>query len=379
MIIVGSLFALITAVFLLWPLLRSGPAAPDRAEAAMAIFKDQLSEVDRDAARNLISDTEAQAARVEIKRRMLSVSRGETHEMKSSGGWALIAFAVLVPLGGIGVYSVTGSPGMPSVTFAERAQEVEEANEVATLINRLRTRLEEDPDGGDVRGWELLASTYMGRNLFKDAAYAYSQIVDRPDATSATWSQYAEALIADENGAVTPLAARAIARAMQLDPTNPAATFYSALEREQSGQTALARRMLLDRVSAETTPLPWMPAFIAEANRMARSIGLEEEALPSFSDTPRGPSQEDIDAAGEMSPEDQAEFIASMVGNLEARLEADPSDLQGWLQLARAYVVLERPEDAVAALKSAQPLASELAVEDPLRRAVEESLQQLGG
>lgn len=378
MIIGGVIFALAASVFLLWPMLRSGANAPNRADAAMAIFKDQLAEVDRDAARDLISEVEAKSARTEIKRRMLATARGDSHAMTSGGGWLLVVFAVLVPLGGLGVYALTGSPGTPSAPFAERQLEVDEANEVATLIKRLRDRLETEPNGGDARGWELLGSSYMSRGQYREASYAFSQIVERAEATSATWSQYAESLIAAENGAITPLAERAIEKARELDEGNPAAAFYGALVLEQAGSTVEARLMLLDRVAQETAPQPWMPAFLSEANRMAVAMGLEQVGMPDFPDAPRGPSQEDIQAAGEMSEEERVEFIATMVGNLEARLQDEPENLQGWLQLARAYVVMERPEDALRALQSAQPLTVDLPVDDPMRQAVEDGLQRFG-
>ncbi len=379
MILAGLALALLAVAIVAWPLIKKGEDVTDRNDAAMAIFKDQLAEVDRDAAREQISQNEAQAAKTEIKRRMLATSRQASQGTTSGGTWAIIGAALLIPLGGGAIYNAIGSPDTPSLPFAERGGEQDEAQELQNLVVELRSRLEDDPDGGEARGWELLATTYMNMNRFDDAVYAWSQIVEREEATSATWSQYAEALIAQGSGVVSPPAREAIERALAMDPANPAGTYYTALAMDQDGQGAAGRVLLLERISQETAPQPWMGVFLSEANRIGEGLGMDPVALSDFPDAPRGPSQEDIEAASEMSAEEQAEFIQSMVGRLADRLKDEPDDLQGWVQLARAYMVLERPEDALAALKSAQPLIVDLPEDDQLRQMVEAGLEQLGG
>jgi cytochrome c-type biogenesis protein CcmH len=66
-------FALMTAAAIfavLWPLGRGGRPEHDASEAV--VYKDQLSEIDRDVAAGLIGRPEAEAARVEISRRLLA-------------------------------------------------------------------------------------------------------------------------------------------------------------------------------------------------------------------------------------------------------------------------------------------------------------------
>ena len=68
-------FALMTAaaVFaVLWPLGRRSQLQTGGTEAA--VYRDQLAEVDRDLAGGLIGASEAEAARVEISRRLLAAS-----------------------------------------------------------------------------------------------------------------------------------------------------------------------------------------------------------------------------------------------------------------------------------------------------------------
>jgi len=345
----------------------------------MAIYEDQLAEIDRDKARGLISEDEARSAQVEIKRRMLAADVGKDGQATSgSGKRALIAAALFVPVAGFGLYSQIGAPETPSVPFADRGEEQQDAQQLQALITELRTRLETDPSGGETRGWELLATTLMNIGRPRQAADAFEQIVEREDASSATWSQYAEALITAENGVVTPLAGRAIARSAELDPTNPAARYYRALEQSQSGRTAEARQSLLDRIAEESAPQPWMPTFLQTANQMGEQIGLDPVEMPALtaSDGPRGPSREDVEAAQDMSPEARGAFIRSMVDGLEERLQDEPENLDGWLQLARALLVLGEQDRAFAALQNAEPLVADLPESDQRRGLVEEGLRR---
>ena len=71
----------------------------------------------------------------------------------------------------------------------------------------------------------------------------------------------------------------------------------------------------------------------------------------------RGPTAGDVAAAREMSGEDRAAFIQSMVQSLADRLAENPDDPAGWLRLGRAYGVLGRAEDAAAALDTAEETA----------------------
>jgi len=58
-------------------------------------------------------------------------------------------------------------------------------------------------------------------------------------------------------------------------------------------------------------------------------------------------------AAGEMTQEEMTDQVAMMVSQLSARLEKDPSDVQGWAMLGRSYYALSRYGDAVAAFSKA--------------------------
>src|SRR5690348_4664519 len=70
------LFALMTAAAIfavLWPLGRGTRKARD-AEGDIAVYRDQLDEIARDSASGRIGEPEAQAARVEVSRRLIAAA-----------------------------------------------------------------------------------------------------------------------------------------------------------------------------------------------------------------------------------------------------------------------------------------------------------------
>ena len=122
-----------------------------------------------------------------------------------------------------------------------------------------------------------------------------------------------------------------------------------------------------------------MESFIRQVNRIGVQIGEDPVDLADLVDMPRGPSAEDVEAAQEMSDAERSEFIQSMVDRLAERLKDEPDDLDGWLQLARAYMVLGDNEKARGAFEAANGLLDDLSASDPRRGVVAQGLQASGG
>src|SRR5262249_30933162 len=127
------MLALMTAVAAFAILL---PLAPRRKEGRsgsdVAVYRAQLQEVDRGRAAGLIGKTEAEAARIEIPRRLLAATDApQTTPARVSGTTALwhrrvlaVIALVLLPLGSAGLYLRLGSPDLVSTPLAgERASE----------------------------------------------------------------------------------------------------------------------------------------------------------------------------------------------------------------------------------------------------------------
>ena len=242
------------------------------------------------------------------------------------------------------------------------------------MTQELRTRLEADENGGPTEGWLLLADAYMRVGQYIDAADAYSRVLERDDATVGNFTRFAEALILRDNGQVTPLAERALDRSLQLSPDNPAGIYYKSFALEQAGDVEAAYAMLVARLGTSNGPNPWMGSFVAQANFYGEKLGRPLLSLADFVPALRGPTQEDIAGAADMSNDDRNAFIASMVAQLAARLEDEPNDLDGWLQLARAHIVLGDDAGAANAYQQAAPLIVDLPEGDSRRDLVQQNI-----
>lgn len=378
-VLVFGAMALIAVAIMVWPFLRRSDTAVNTRDGAMAVLRDQIHEVERDRARKVISAAEADDAIIEIKRRLLLVSkRAQSPQSTASGGaWLAALSVVIVGVTGVGLYTVLGNPNVPSMPYAERAAERESSAEMLALTTELRGRLDADPEGGPFDGWMILGQSLMGMNLFTDAAEAFSVASERPEATSSTFSRLAEALIAAENGVVTPPAEAAIEEAIDRDPLNPAALYYQAIALGQAGRNATAYDLLADRIRRESEIQPWMSAFTDQLNRLGEQMGRPPVGpMMLLAQSGPGPTAEDVAAASEMSAEDRAAFIRSMVDRLATRLEETPDDLDGWLRLANAYSVLGERDQAREALDRAEPLLPDAGPQrqtfDQLQQALQE-------
>ena len=201
--------------------LRRTAAARGRQEAAVALHRAQLAELDRDLADGRIAAAEHANAVLEVQRRLLAVAGGtETAPRISSRGPVLIAL-VLVPLGGLVLYLLGGSPELPAVPLADRiAAARERETREATLIGQLRQRLSQiDPHSEQARqGYILLGNAEASRGRLQEAADAWrTALAARFDPTVA--AEAAEALT-EAHGRVDDEAASLFRRAIAESPAD---------------------------------------------------------------------------------------------------------------------------------------------------------------
>ncbi|MEX0921844.1 MAG: c-type cytochrome biogenesis protein CcmI [Rhodovibrionaceae bacterium] len=376
----AALCALCVAL-LLRPLGRDAAVEKEAAQE-IAVYRDQLAEVERDRAQGLLSAEEAHEARREIERRLLAAdtaqTASETPGRMPPGKPVLalwLALSLAVPLIAMGLYLQLGSPETPSRPFAERADERRDAGEQASLETQLSARLAQDPE--EPRAWEMLGELRLRLGDYAGAAEAYGEAIARGTPGAALYAARGEALTAAAGGRVTPEAKAAFDSALALAPGDPRARFYAGLAQEQAGRPREALETWRGLAAESPAETPWRAALESEYARVADSLGLKgaEARLPEGLSAP-GPSREDVEAAEAMSPEERAAFIRSMVEGLETRLNQDPENpdnFDGWLRLARAYAVLGEIEKSRAALAQAETIAAALPPGDPRREAFEKA------
>jgi len=353
--------ALMTAVAILtvlWPLGRAGSVVAARGD--VAVYRDQLAEIERDRAAGRIADPEAEAARVEVSRRLLAAadkSPAEGVEMPAGAAWRRRATAVAaligLPLGTLGLYLVIGSPDMPGEPLVARLQAPPEQRTLATLIGQVETHLARNPEDG--RGWEVLAPVYLRLGRFEEAVKARRNALRLLGASAAREADLGEALVANANGIVTAEAKSSFDRAVALDANDVRARFFLGLAAEQDGRPGEAASIWRKLIAEAPAGAAWIE-FVRQS--LARIEGTPARTLAG--PAAPGPSEQDVAAAADLTPEQRSDMARGMVERLAERLKRDGSDVEGWMRLVRAYMVLgERDKARDAATAARHALESE--------------------
>lgn len=355
------------AVFaVLWPLSRPAPA---RAGSDVEVYRDQLQEIERDRATGRIGADEAEAARVEVSRRLIAAADAAEPAVSAAGAArrrraVALAALVLLPLGAGALYLALGSPMLPSQPHVARRDAPPEQRSIDELVARVEAHLEQNPNDG--RGWEVVAPVYLRLNRLDDAVRARRNALRLLGATAEREADLGEALTFVANGMVTAEAKEAFDRALKLDPQAFKARYFLGLSAEQDGRREDAAKIWRALIEGAPPGAQWL-GFVRES-----LMRVDPNAtLP----TPAGPSAADVAAANEMTPEQRNEMVRGMVARLAERLKQEGSDVDGWLRLLRAYMVLGEPDKARAAAGDARRA---LAGEPEKIRQIDELIKGLG-
>jgi len=214
---------------------------------------------------------------------------------------------------------------------------------IANLVTQVEAHLASNPNDG--AGWEVLAPVYMRLGRFDDAVQARKKALLLNGATATREADLGEAEIAAANGVVTAEAKAAFERAVTRDPHDAKARYFLGLAAEQDGKNEEAATIWRSLLAEAPAGAPWI-GFVREA--LARVAGAPVAAA--------GPNAAEISAASDMSDDARRDMIRGMVTRLADRLHDNGADVEGWLRLVRAYVVLgdrDKAKDAAAEAKRA--------------------------
>jgi cytochrome c-type biogenesis protein CcmH len=186
----------------------------------------------------------------------------------------------------------------------------------------------------------VLAPVLFKIGRYDDAVRAWRNSIRYNGETATRRSDLGEAMAAAAGGVVTSEAKAELERAIALDPNEVKARYLVGLAAEQDGRKADAADIWRGMLANAPADAPWRPLVQAALSR----VGV---AAPKLSD-------DTIAAAKEMSEGDRNTMIRGMVERLATRLKDNGDDVEGWLRLVRAYIVLGEREKARGALNDAR-------------------------
>jgi len=313
--LIAGLLVIVVLALLLRPLLsRRGHAEVSRNALNTVLYADQLRELDADLQSGTIAAHDYEAARRELKARLLAdVGEAETPKMARRGWGAAIAIGVAIPIIAVGVYFVVGNPGALALRLPGGGDAAHEMNEqqIEAMVERLVQRLQREPD--NVGGWILLGRSYNMFGRFREAADAYAKAVKLRPTDAQLLADFADTLAMAQGRNLAGEPEKLVARALQVDPRNLKALALA-------GTVAFERKDYAAATGFWERMLPLVPPDSDEA-RTIRS---------------------NIDEARALS----GERVAKREGGKD-RTAAATSALRGSVQLAPALAAKAAPTDTV--------------------------------
>ncbi len=385
---VAASLALLVAVVLVAALRRAPKPGAESAEADLAVYKDQLAEIDRDLARGTIGGEDATRLRAEIGKRVIEADRtrgmgaAEGEKVRYVRAFAFIA-ALTIPgalltyagsasvLRALGfqeeqisvwkdrfaftphfrnvslpqislVFEGIGAPGYPDMALVPRLEALDAgiAARPGQEAELAKLKMPRDAALDETLAAELAAITDIAalqdafrRRFEAGEMQAAVRVQERilalsgNEASSNDHANLALALVAEAQGYVSPEAEAELRASLERDMGNELSRYLVGEMFLQGGRYDQAFRFWRPLAEHGTPGSPWVTSIRERIEEVAELAGIRY-ALPATPEAPEG-----------MTPE-------SMVAQLSDRLASEGGSVEDWARLIRSLAVLERTDEA---------------------------------
>ena len=291
--LVCAIFVAIALAFVLPPLLQlpyQKPGESDRKEANIAVYRDQLAELERDLENGIANPDQYEQDRDELERRLLedvpAASESAIKQSKSAtaGRGPAYAIALGLPVLAIGLYLQVGNQNSMSPSSAPSSQPAAAASaqineqfsqqRIEANVASLAKRLEQNP--GDTEGWIMLAHSYSSLERYGEASVAYAKATAVKTDDADLWADYAFALAMSNSRQLQGKPAELVAKAVRLDPENPKALELAgaaAFEAKNYKQAIEYWQKLMQKTPADSEVGQALSQRIAEAKTLSGGSG----------------------------------------------------------------------------------------------------------
>jgi cytochrome c-type biogenesis protein CcmH len=267
--------------------------------------------------------------------------------------------AVVIAVGAIGYRIFADHPAAGPAAAAAPADPLAD----------LERKAQASPD--DAAAWQKLGFAQFDRQNYDAAVSAYERATAINPRDAVLWSSLGEArVMASRRDPMPPAALDAFRKAVALDAKDPRARYFLAVQKDLQGDHKGAIADWLALLKDTPAGAPWDGDLqrtidqVGKINKIdvaSRIAAAERKAPPAIADAAMpvaaraipGPSADDLRNASAIPPGQQREMAEGMVSRLEARLQGEPKNVDGWIMLMRSRMTLGEPDKAAAALKAA--------------------------
>jgi len=228
-----GLLILIALAFILPPLVQRPEVTPaeskkERREANIAIYRDQLTELETDLQNGIVAKEQYQQDRDEIERRLLEDVKLSESDAKTAADFrkrnVVYALAIGLPLAAVLFYLKVGEMKAlsPAATAPTASSEMSESSrspqQIEANVSKLVDRLKANPS--DAEGWVMLAHSYSTMERFGEAAGAYARATELQPNNADLWAEYAFASAMANGRNLEGQPMEFVNKALKIDPEN---------------------------------------------------------------------------------------------------------------------------------------------------------------
>lgn len=278
----AALSVAIALAFVLYPLFRRRDVTPGTGRRAIniAVYRDQLHELELDRDRGLLDAKQFETAKLELEARLAEDAlREQEIQPVSRGGRRLgYALAAVIPTAAFGLYVLIGNPDailQPAVAETPG----QGGHNLEAMLEAVAEKAKANPN--DPRPQVLLAKTLAALERWPEAVAAYEQASRLAPEDASVWAAYAEAvaLLQDRDLRGKPM--ELVKKALAIDPEEPTALNLAGIHAFMEGDYATALnhwQALLKRFPPGSEEAEGLMAAMAEARSRALAAGLALDA-----------------------------------------------------------------------------------------------------
>jgi cytochrome c-type biogenesis protein CcmH len=281
----------------------------------------------------------------------------KTH-LTSSKIILILAMIIAVSAGGAALWKKQGLAG-EKTTAATAATS---ATDLSNATAKLESKLKGNPN--DAEGWRMLGLAFFEQNKYAESATAYARATQIDPKRADYWSSLGESLVLAGTGEVSPDAKSAFEKAAVLDAKDPRARYFLGVAKDMAGNHKGAIDDWIALLKVTPPGAPWeadvrkLITDVAAQHKIDVTTRLAALRPPTLNSNATaaipGPSPAEMRQASQLPKGQQDAMIQGMVDGLEAKLKANPNNVNGWIMLMRSRVQLGESAKAAAAFASAK-------------------------